>query len=91
MVLMIITDVGIENENYRCRQHSMLVIPALLTLKPKVIEKAHESIVELIEAVSLKLEDKTEIVQKTAKKLLLELKRVYINYLPAILEKFNDI
>ena len=38
-VLVNIISTGLENSNSRTRQHSMLVIPALLSLKPSVIEK----------------------------------------------------
>ena len=69
----------------------MLVIPALLSLKPKVVQVADDSIVDLCESVASKLGDEVQIVQKTARKLILELKRVYDKYLPEILEKFRDI
>jgi hypothetical protein len=51
----------------------MLVIPALLSLKQNVIEKACPEIVELIQVVIKRLKDQEEIVAKTAKKLILEL------------------
>ena len=38
VLLNIITN-GLENKNQRTRQHSMLVIPALISLKASVIQK----------------------------------------------------
>jgi len=51
----------------------MLVIPALLSLKPVVVEKGSPEVLELISVVTKKLRDPEEIVAKTAKKLILEL------------------
>jgi hypothetical protein len=51
----------------------MLVIPALLSLKPAVLEKCPHEVTDLMGAVVKKLRDPTEIVSKTAKKLILEL------------------
>lgn len=55
----------------------MLVIPALLSLKSDVMEEPAQIIVQLVESVSLKLDDPSEIVAKTSVKLLKELKRVH--------------
>lgn len=55
----------------------MLVIPALLSLKQNVLEKATPEIIELISCVTKKLKDPEEIVAKTAKKLILELQKCY--------------
>ena len=65
---------GLENPNSRTRQHSMLVIPALLSLKTSLIETESPQIKDLVIAVIKRIQsDSSEIVQKTGKKLLLEL------------------
>lgn len=52
----------------------MLVIPALLSLKPQLVEKECEEIKELVIAILKRIKnDKSDIVQKTGKKLILEL------------------
>lgn len=52
----------------------MLVIPALLSLKPQLVEKECEEIKELVIAIIKRIKyDKSDIVQKTGKKLILEL------------------
>ena len=52
----------------------MLVIPALLSLKPQLVEKECEEIKELVIAILMRIKnDKSDIVQKTGKKLILEL------------------
>jgi len=38
-VLMHIIQTGLENSNAMTRQHSMLVLPALLSLKTSIMEK----------------------------------------------------
>ena len=63
----------------------MLVVPALLSLKKSCIANHDSYIVKLIETVANKLYDPSEIVQKTAKKLLIELKRVYPDHLASII------
>lgn len=45
---------------------------------------------ELVEIVTTKLFDSSEIVQKTAKKLLVELKRVYPDDIQAIIAKIPN-
>jgi hypothetical protein len=51
----------------------MLVIPALISLKPIIVDKASPEAVELLQRVIKRLRDPQEIVAKTARKLLLEL------------------
>lgn len=55
----------------------MLVVPALLSLKPQVVEKGVHEVLELLSTVIKKLKDSEEIVAKTAKKLVLELQKCY--------------
>jgi hypothetical protein len=55
----------------------MLVIPALLSLKPSVIEKPAPEMVELIRAVNRRLKDPQDLVAKTARKLLIEINKCY--------------
>jgi len=50
-VLMHIIKTGLENSNSRTRQHSMLVLPALLSLKPSTVERENPEMKELIQAV----------------------------------------
>eukprot|EP00347_Sterkiella_histriomuscorum_P023335 403335038 len=76
-VLLHIIHTGLDSENSRTRQHSMLVIPALLSLKPQVIDKPASEMVELIKSINKKLRDPQEIVAKTARKLLLEINKCY--------------
>ena len=59
------------------RQHSMLVIPALLSLKPHVLEKCSIELLQLISKVISKVKDPQEIVAKTARKLILEIQKCY--------------
>lgn len=47
-VLMHIIQTGLENSNSRTRQHSMLVLPALLSLKPSAVERENPEMKELI-------------------------------------------
>lgn len=73
-VLKHIISTGLENSNSRTRQHSMLVIPALLSLKPTVMERESREMMDLVYAVIKRIKsDQSEIVSKTGKKLLLEL------------------
>ena len=73
-VMLHIIHTGLENSNSRTRQHSMLVIPALLSLKQVVLESECKEMMDLIQAVIKKIRnDQSEIVSKTGKKLLLEL------------------
>jgi len=52
----------------------MLVIPALLSLKTSLMESENQQIQDLVLAVIRRIQaDSSEIVQKTGKKLLLEL------------------
>jgi hypothetical protein len=55
----------------------MLVIPALISLKPIIVDKASVEAVELLQRLIKKLRDQQEIVAKTARKLLLELHKCY--------------
>lgn len=74
MVLMHIIKTGLENPNSRTRQHSMLVLPALLSLKPSIVERENQEMKDLIQAVVKRIQnDSSDIVSKTGKKLLLEL------------------
>ena len=75
-VLINIIKYGLENNNQRTRQHSMLVIPALISLKASVIQGHTVEMRQLVEAVMARLRDPAESVAKTAKKLLLELLNV---------------
>ena len=78
-VLQNIISCGLENSNQRTRQHSMLVIPALISLKAAVINSQTPEMKLLIEAVIARLRDPADSVAKTAKKLLLELQKCYPN------------
>ena len=68
----------------------MLVIPVMLGIKKSIVTEASPSIVNLLEAVIQNLDDKMPVVQRTASRLLLELKKQYDEYLPEILKKFED-
>ena len=71
---------GLENSNSRTRQHSMLVIPALLSLKVSIMERQCDEMKQLIKAVIRRIKsDQSEIVAKTGKKLILELNKCYPN------------
>jgi hypothetical protein len=73
-VILHIIHTGLENSNSRTRQHSMLVIPALLSLKSSIMDREHPEMTNLIMAVVRRIkQDQSEIVSKTGKKLLLEL------------------
>lgn len=77
-VLKHIIQTGLENQNSRTRQHSMLVIPALLSLKASIMESERSEMAELLRAVVARiLGDPSEIVAKTGKKLVLELQKCY--------------
>jgi len=75
--LLHLNHTGLDNSNTRTRQHSMLVIPALLSLKPSVVEKGANEVVVMTSKVVKKLKDPQEIVAKTARKLILELHKCY--------------
>lgn len=65
---------GLRNtRSQRTRQHSMLVIPALISLKTVVVEHRTPAMTLLMGAVMERLRDPAEVVAKTARKLLLEL------------------
>jgi hypothetical protein len=66
------------------------VVPALLSLKKSCVSNKDRHIVNLVETVANKLFDSSEIVQKTAKKLLLELKRVYSKDVPDIIAQVSS-
>ena len=55
----------------------MLVIPALISLKPSIFDRATPEAVEMLQKIIKKLKDPQEIVAKTARKLLLELQKCY--------------
>ncbi len=55
----------------------MLVIPALISLKPQVLDKCAPELIELIKVIIKKLRDPQEIVAKTARKLLIEIYKCY--------------
>lgn len=55
----------------------MLVIPALLSLKPSVVEKPAPELIEMIKAVNKRLKDPQDLVAKTARKLLIEINKCY--------------
>lgn len=76
-VLLQLIRVGLANQNQRTRQHSMLVIPALLSLKPQLVDDGASELHQLVQNICSKLRDPIEIVAKTARKLLLELKKCY--------------
>ncbi len=67
LVLNYIINVGLVHTMHRTRQHSMLVIPALLSLKKSCVKQKELKVVELIDNVAEKLFDQSEVVQKTAK------------------------
>ena len=90
LVLKHIMNIGLTHNKHRTRQHSMLVIPALLSLKKSWVQKVNKTVIELIETVATKLFDSSEIVQKTAKKLLVELKRVYSDDVKTIIDKVKS-
>ena len=56
-VLLHLIHTGLDNQNTRTRQHAMLVVPALLSLKQAVIDRCSPEIIELIKAVVKKLRD----------------------------------
>jgi len=77
-VLKHIVQTGLENQNSRTRQHSMLVIPALLSLKAAIMESEKQEMKDLLRAVIARIQnDSSEIVAKTGKKLVLELQKCY--------------
>ena len=51
----------------------MLVIPALISLKPSILDKPSPEAVDLMQRIIKKLKDPQDIVSKTARKLILEL------------------
>lgn len=56
----------------------MLVIPALLSLKPSIIESnTNPEMMNLLKTILRRLRDQSEIVAKTAKKLILELNKCF--------------
>ena len=67
LVLDLIISVGLAHSKHRTRQHSMLVVPALLSLKKSWMKHADKHITDILESVTSRLFDSSEIVQKTAK------------------------
>ena len=57
----------------------MLVIPALISLKPNILDKCAPEILELLKMIIKRLKDPVEIVAKTARKLLIEINKCYSN------------
>jgi predicted outer membrane protein len=55
----------------------MLVIPALISLKPSVVNEVNSEMQALIDEVTQRLRDPADNVAKTAKKLILELHKCY--------------
>lgn len=55
----------------------MLVIPALISLKPGVIDESAPCVRLLVKETIVRLRDPAEIVAKTARKLILELEKCY--------------
>lgn len=55
----------------------MLVIPALISLKPNIINDITPEMQALVEEVTQRLRDPADNVAKTAKKLILELHKCY--------------
>lgn len=55
----------------------MLVIPALVSLKPTVINEITPEMTMLMDEITMRLRDPAENVAKTAKKLILELHKCY--------------
>ena len=77
-VLRHIIQTGLENQTSRTRQHSMLVIPALLSLKASIMDSGKQEMGDLLRAVIARIQgDTSEIVAKTGKKLVLELQKCY--------------
>ena len=68
----------------------MLVVPALLSLKPQCVFDSCEEVVTLMEVVTEHLNDQAEIVQKTAKKLVVELNKNYGEQLLPVLSRFSS-
>jgi hypothetical protein len=57
----------------------MLVIPALVSLKPSVVNEINAEMEQLMDEITQRLRDPAENVAKTAKKLILELHKCYPN------------
>lgn len=50
-VLLNLIGTGLENQTSRTRQHSMLVVPALLSLKTQIMEEQNMHMKEMVMAV----------------------------------------
>lgn len=61
----------------------MLVIPALISLKPQVIEEGGMEMKLLIQEIIVRLRDPADVVAKTARKLLFELHKCYVGVFEA--------
>ena len=68
---------GFKNKEERLRQHSMLVVPVLISIKPSVFDSSPECMREVMEEIAFLLYDEVAVVKRTAKRLLLELKKAY--------------
>lgn len=55
----------------------MLVIPALISLKPQVVNEVTSEMTALMDEITMRLRDPAENVAKTAKKLILEMNKCY--------------
>lgn len=62
----------------------------MLSIKPSVVTEMGTTAVDLVEATTIRLSDDCEIVKRTAKRLLLELKKKYEDFLPSILWKMSS-
>ena len=71
----------------------MLVVPALLSLKPFIMDQQSKHMLDLVRGVLKRIKhDQSEIVAKTGKKLILELNKCYpsifkLNYADALQDK----
>lgn len=92
-VLRHIIQTGLENQNSRTRQHSMLVIPALLSLKATIMDSEKQEMADLLRAVISRIQsDSSEIVAKTGKKLVLELQKCYpAQFKQNYIDKLGDV
>ena len=89
-VLALIIQHGFMHKQDRARQHSMLVIPVMLSLNPTVIKNLTPTAVSLLEAVTVNLNDEVAVVQRTGRRLLLELKKHFEDFLPSLLRQFES-
>lgn len=86
LVIELVLSSGFCSETDRLRQHSMLIIPVLLTVKQSFVSDKGYEFVRLIKCVAERLEDTSPIVSRTAKRLLLELNKSYEDTLRRVYE-----